>query len=67
MNLNKEPFDGFVRHWKRTWVFYGDKNKEGDKGAFTLKLVKWVQTGECAWASARAVHHFLGNMYNSWQ
>jgi hypothetical protein len=45
VNLNKEPFEGYVRHWKRQWVQYGDKAKE-DKGAWTLRLVKWVQTGQ---------------------
>jgi hypothetical protein len=53
VNLNKEPFEGFVRHWQRKWVYLGDKNKEGDKGAFTLKLVRWVQTGMCVLAVAQ--------------
>jgi hypothetical protein len=49
VHLNKEPFEGYVRHWKRQWVQYGDKAKE-DKGAWTLRLVKWVQTGEATGA-----------------
>jgi hypothetical protein len=44
VNLNKEPFEGYVRHWKRQWVFQGDRSKE-DKGAWTLRLIKWVPTG----------------------
>jgi hypothetical protein len=44
VNLNKEPFEGYVRHWKRQWVFQGDRSKE-DKGAWTLRLIKWVRTG----------------------
>lgn len=47
VNLNKEPFEGYVRHWKRQWVAYGDKTKD-DKGAWSLKLIKWVQTGKTA-------------------
>lgn len=47
VNLNKEPFEGYVRHWRRQWVPYGDRTKE-NKGAWALRLIKWVQTGVCA-------------------
>lgn len=48
VHLNKEPFEGgYVRHWKRQWVPYGDRTQE-DKGAWTLKLIKWVPTGDCS-------------------
>lgn len=46
VNLNKEPFEGYVRHWRRQWVALGDRTKE-NKGAWQLRLIKWVQTGAC--------------------
>lgn len=45
VNLNKEPYEGYVHHWKRQWVQYGDRTKE-DKGNWTLRLVKWAKTGQ---------------------
>jgi len=53
VNLNKEPFEGYVRHWKRQWVAYGDKTKD-EKGAWSLKLIKWVQTGKTAHTNLRS-------------
>jgi hypothetical protein len=56
-NLNKEPFEGFVRHWRRQWVACEDKGSSagtsnaasGGSGGSgrkrAPKLLKWVQTG----------------------
>lgn len=55
VNLNKEPFEGYVRRWKRTLVPCGDKGgtnnntlgSSGGGGGGNKKLLmfKWVQTG----------------------
>lgn len=50
VNLNKEPFEGFVNHWKRQWVSVGADGRgggsSGEKGPKPARLLKWVNEGK---------------------
>jgi hypothetical protein len=44
-NLNREPFEGRVTHWRRDWDPQGK-----------LRLIKWKKTGDARQRRAPSVH-----------